>query len=225
VFQTFGLGLEYRCLKSHLGSWTQLVVRGRGGVWTDSCRAAPPLAVRSGFSGVSVWTCYFGAPTEVVVKPSRSRGNPLFTEGARLSVPLAPAGTLGVPGCLLGGGHAKGPQDATAGILALLSRVWYPARRAIALSVVFLKKTLSQGGLRDSRVGGEIEFFGRPRGFRGRGTSGAWRLRASPQGTDGFPTGPGSGGPQGTIGPSLRKGGPPTPSLTFRRDPLARRSS
>ena len=91
---------------------------GAGGVWTDSCRAAPPLAVRSGFSGVSVWTCYFGAPTEVVVKPSRSRGNPLFTEGARLSVPLAPTGTLGVPGCLLGGGHAKGPQDATAGILA-----------------------------------------------------------------------------------------------------------
>ena len=114
---------------------------GAGGVWTDSCRAAPPLAVRSGFSGVSVWTCYFGAPTEVVVKPSRSRGNPLFTEGARLSVPLAPAGTLGVPGCLLGGGHAKGPQDATAGILALLSRVWYPARRAIALSVVVLKES------------------------------------------------------------------------------------
>ena len=69
------------------------------------------------------------------------QGQTPFTEGARLSVPLAPAGTLGVPGCLLGGGHAKGPQDATAGILALLSRVWYPARRAIALSVVFLKES------------------------------------------------------------------------------------
>ena len=42
---------------------------------------------------------------------------------------------------MLGGGHAKGPQDATAGILALLSRVWYPARRAIALSVVVLKES------------------------------------------------------------------------------------
>ena len=141
VFQTFGLGLEYRCPMSHLGSWTQLVVRGRGGSGRTVAGRCPAVTVRSGFTGVSVWTRYFGAPTEVVVKPSRSRGNPLFTEGARLSVPLAPAGTLGVPGCLLGGGHAKGPQDATAGILALLNRVWYPARRAIALSVVVLKET------------------------------------------------------------------------------------
>ena len=69
VFQTFGLGLGYRCPMSHLGSWTQLVVRGRGGSGRTVAGRCPAVTVRSGFTGVSVWTRYFGARTEVVVKP------------------------------------------------------------------------------------------------------------------------------------------------------------
>ena len=68
VLQTLGLGPEYRCPMSHLGWRTQLTVRGRGGS-VQTVAGRPAVAVRSGFSGVSVWTRCFGAPTEVVVKP------------------------------------------------------------------------------------------------------------------------------------------------------------
>ena len=46
------------------------------------------------------------------------QGQTPFTEGARLSVPLAPAGTLGVPGCLLGGGMQRGRR--------MLPRAFWP---------------------------------------------------------------------------------------------------
>ena len=141
VFQTFGLGLEYRCLKSHLGSWTQLVVRGRGGDLDGQLQGGAPRSRTLRFLG------RFGL--DLLLRCAyRSGGKALTVQGQppfhRRRAPFGtprPGGHARGTGLPAGGGHAKGPQDATAGILALLIRVWYPARRAIALAVVCLKET------------------------------------------------------------------------------------
>ena len=67
------------------------------------------------------------------------------------------------------GGACKGPQDATAGILALLSRVWYSFQTGEVPDGSRPEAKSVPRRPRDSRVG-EIASFGRPQGFRGRGS-------------------------------------------------------
>ena len=68
-----------------------------------------------------------------------------------------------------GGGHVKGPQDATAGILALVNRVWYSSQTGEVPDGSRHEAKSVPRRPRDSRVG-EMASFGRPQGFRGRGS-------------------------------------------------------
>ena len=67
------------------------------------------------------------------------------------------------------GGACKGPQDATAGIWALLSRVWYSFQTGEVPDGSRPEAKSVPRRPRDSRVG-EIASFSLPQGFRGRGS-------------------------------------------------------
>ena len=115
---------------------------GGGGGLADSCRAAPYRSRTLRFLGRFGVDPLFRCAYRSSVKALTVQGQPPFYRGrAPLGTPRPGGHARGTRAAGWGGGHAKGPQDATAGILALLSRVWYPARRAIALSVVFLKES------------------------------------------------------------------------------------
>ena len=138
--EPFGLGLMCRCLISHLrfvgtarcagagglgwqlqgvGPGLNRTLRFHGRFGVDplprcTCRVSGKALTGPGATPFHRMVCAFRYPS-----PQRARSE---TWAARW------------------GGACKGPQDATAGILALMNRVWYPARRAIARSVVVLKE-------------------------------------------------------------------------------------
>ena len=62
------------------------------------------------------------------------------------------------------GGACKGPQDATAGILALVNRVWYSSQTGGVPYGSGPEEKAVPRRPRDARVG-EIATFGRPQGF------------------------------------------------------------
>ena len=117
---------------------------GAGVVWAGGlgCRAVPcrnrTLRFHGRFGMDPLLRCAYRSGGKALTV----QGHPLLSPKARaFRYPSPRRARSGYRAACWGGGHAKGPQDTTAGILALLSRVWYPARRAIALSVVFLKES------------------------------------------------------------------------------------
>ena len=114
------------------GSWTRLGAQGRG-VWAGSCRAvALPVNRTLRFHGRFGVDPLPRCTCRVSGKALTGPGATPFTEWCAPFGTPRPGGHARGTGLPAGGGHVKRPQDATAGILALLNRVWYPARRAIA---------------------------------------------------------------------------------------------
>ena len=107
-FHTFGLGLEYRCLKSHLGSWTQLVVRGRGGVRADNCRAVPcrsrALRFLGRFGMDPLFRCAYRSSGKALTVQGQS---PFHRRRAPFGTPR-PGGHARGTGLPAGGGACKG---------------------------------------------------------------------------------------------------------------------